>query len=176
MKRYKTNSFATISLYTLEIGLPFCIAIPLMIFFLGGDRYSAGEILSTVPMTFFGMLGVAAFFYALNIFTLPFKKHVVFLEENTFEYNGEVFEYGSVTEIKINSGNLSRVHSFNTPCSLEIYSHGCLQTEIKSPSFLMIFALARKCKGAKLRYKNIMRALIMLLITVGVCFMIATVK
>lgn len=174
MKKHRTNSFSTLVFYMLEIGLPYCIAIPLMIFILGGDKYTAKDVLSTIPLTFFGMLGMAVLFSSLNLLTLPFKKPSVIFEDDDLLYKETRVEYCKVDKIVINSGVIRKYTRFE-PCTLELYSQDTLLTEIKSPSFFMIFALMRRCKGAKLRYRNITRALLILLLTVGLCFVIATV-
>lgn len=160
-KKYKTNSFTAIIFSFLEIAFPFCFVIPIMIFAFGGDNYSASDALLTFPMTLFGVFAVALFFSALNLLTLPFKKHRFFLDETTISDGEKVIELKEIYEIKINSGVITRTRVCEH-CALELYSRRELLMELRNPSFLMIIAIIHRCKGAKIGYSHLLRALIFL--------------
>lgn len=159
MKKHRTNSFSTLVYHLLEIGLPFCIVIPIMIYIFGGDKYTTGDIFSTIPLTFFGMLFMAAFFSALNLLTIPFKKPSVILEEGYLLHKETRVDYDEVDDIVINSGLIAKYTRFE-PCTLELYSKSKLLAEIKSPSFFMMLRVILRCKNARLRYWRYKRAII----------------
>ncbi len=144
----------------IEILAPFSVGIPIMILLMGDDKYSANEILGIFPL-FLIMLGlIIAFCCTLNLITLPFTKHTVFLFDDHFSRGNTEVRYDEVSRIEIDSGMVSRSGA-SEACCLDCYSENKLLISIEHPSLWMSFLLIRRCKNAKLRYKRIKKLLLL---------------
>lgn len=153
--KFKPNKLTTFMFSMLEILAPFCVGIPVMIL-MGNGNYTANDILSIFPTFIVLLVLIVIFCCVLNLITLPFTKHTVFLYDRHFSRQDTEVRYDNVTRIEIDSGAISRFGG-NEPCCLDCYSGEELLISIEHPSLLMSFLVWRRCKNAKLRYKRVKR-------------------
>jgi len=136
----------------LQILAPFSIGVPIMLLLMGKD--TASEILSLIPIWLAGLVFVVVFCCILNLVTLPFTKHTVFLYDHHFSRGNTEVKYRDVTRIELDTGLIGRGGG-NEPCCLDCYAGKDLLISIEHPSLLMTFLVIKRCKTAKLRYKRV---------------------
>lgn len=160
MKKFKPNKITTFMFAMLEILAPFCVGTPVMILLIGNDNYTTNEILSIFPLFIIMLILIIVFCCMLNLVTLPFTKHTVFLFDDHFSRGNTEVRYDDVTRIEIDSGLVSRT-GVNEPCCLDCYSGNELLISIEHPSLLMSFLVWRRCKNAKLKYKRVKKLVLL---------------
>lgn len=161
MRKFKPNKMTTFMFFMLDLWIPLCIGIPLMCWLLGAyDWMKMGLVcLIMIPMD-------VIFFSMLNLVTYPFTEYNVFLEDETFSWEGTKVWYHEVTKIVFDRGSV-RKYGSSEPCCVDFYAGDKMLVSITHPSLIMSFLVIRRCKNAKLRYARIEEAVWIWLIVLG---------
>ena len=160
MKRFKPNKLTTFIFFVFEFFAPFCIEIPIIILLTKSDNLATSEIFSMFSLPLIILVLFIVVSCMLNLFTLPFTKHTVFLYKDHFSCENSEVRYDDVTKIEFDSGLIKRFGR-GEPCCLDCYVDDKLLISIEYPSLLMSFLVWRRCKNAKFRYKRIKRLVFM---------------
>lgn len=168
MKKFKPNMMTTCMFALLEILAPLCVGVPVMILLMGNEHYTLTDALSIFPFFVLAFVLVVAFFCILNLLTLPFTKHAVFLFDDHFSFGSTNIKYSDITKIEIDSGVLRRMGGVES-CCLDCYSGEDMLISIEHPSLLMSLLLWRRCKNAKLKYKRVKKLALIWAFTLLIC-------
>ena len=160
MLKFKPNMLTTFMFAMLEILAPCCVGTAVVMILIGNDNYTTNEILSIFPAFIVMLVLIVIFCCMLNLITLPFTKHTVFLFDDHFSHGNTKVKYDNVTNIEIDSGIVRRMGG-NEPCCLDCYSDDELLISIEHPSLLMSFLVWRRCKNAKLKYKRVKKLVLL---------------
>ena len=154
VKKFKPNMMTTFMFAMLHLIIPFSFAFPIEFYILDPDRYTTAEFLCMIPLVW-GILALLLILCCvLNLLTFPFTKKTVVVHDRYFSYQNTNIKYSDVARIEFDAGVIHR-HGGNEPCCLDFYANNDdLVLSIDHPSLIMTLLLIRRCKTAKVRYRQ----------------------
>ncbi|MBE6609867.1 MAG: hypothetical protein E7634_04290 [Ruminococcaceae bacterium] len=167
MKKYKPNMMLGIACLMSEFMLPAILVIPIMIYMIDGFvNYSVDDLILGIKCLVFALPGFILFFSILNTITLPFTKHNAFIEDGIISTKHSTVKCREVTQIAYDSGEYSKYGS-SSPACLDLYIESELVLSVNHPSLTLIITLLFRCRGAKFRYTQYKRFLILIAVFVA---------
>ena len=172
MKKFKPNMMLGFACFMTELILPTILAIPLMGYMINGlAGYSSEDMKFLIKVAIFAPLGFIIFFSILNIVTLPFTKHNVFIEDGIISTKHSTVKCRKVTKIAYDSGEYSK-YGRGSPACLDLYVEDELVASVNHPSLLAIITVCLRCRDAKFRYTHYKRFFIMFAVIFALCILI----
>jgi len=157
MKKYKPDHFLALGAALFEIGFwAICFFLPMMCT-AAPDAFIPSFLLVSAP--FLVLLGV--FFVintVLNLIFGIFQKPHVYIDGEKIILGKSVIDGRSIDTIKMDFGTWVCKGSLEAS-KITLFS-GICETEIKYPSIMLLFALKRACKNAKIKTGLIKRLVI----------------
>ena len=156
MKSYKPNYLSTITVF---ISCTFLACIPfifVMILFIEKDLKEA---LLIIPLFIIMILIFVILFNIIHFIISIFTKKRVFIDDTEIKVSGKKILTQSILidEVRYITIDLGIVTKYNggTPASINLFNEDYTKyVNIDNPSFLMMINVLRRCKEAKISFKN----------------------